>query len=101
MKIDAPTAINEMTAAVSNVVLFPNPTANQVSLVFGEVTNENISIDLLDITGTVVANLLNNQPQSSLIYTFDLNSHATAPGMYLVRIATAKGSEFKKIIKTN
>jgi len=100
-KIVAPTGIDEVSEHISNVVLYPNPTANQVSIVFGEQTDEAISIDLLDMTGKLVGNLLNNQPQNSLVYNFDLNNYAAAPGMYLIRIATANGMEFRKIVKTN
>jgi bacillolysin len=101
LKIQAPTAIEEVNEHANNVVLYPNPFTSHVTVAFDEIKNDAISVDLFDITGKQVGNLLHNQLQSALTYTFDLDKYASSPGIYFIRISSVNGTETMKVVKTN
>ena len=100
VKIMAPTAVQETNMPANNVIVYPNPTANQLTVSFEEVGKEAVSVDLLDITGKLVGHLLSNTVQSATTYTFDLNDLTSSPGIYFVKVSAGIETSYHKVVKT-
>lgn len=86
--------VEELKTEQQKIFLFPNPTANSFTLLFG--TMQAAVIQVYDYTGKMVLTQSVVNPTSDEV-TIDASSlHA---GMYLVSIITANGSTHKKLIK--
>ncbi len=100
LRILSPVSIQEVNTSASDIVVYPNPSANRVTVSFGEVSNKPATIDLFDVTGRLVGALL-NQSQSSASYDFDLNDYVLTPGIYLIKVSVGDHTSYQKIVKTN
>jgi len=99
VKILATTAIENINEHNNNAVVYPNPTANNITIAFDAVKNDPVSISLFDITGKMIGRMLNDKPQSSLSYSFDLDNYVSSPGIYFIKIDSDGSSLYQKIIK--
>jgi len=83
--LNTTTAIKENQSVVSDIIIFPNPASTEfkISLTLNE--NSHVIFDVLDITGRVVINAVNEKAQSG-IYTKSINTTNLAVGNYIVRI---------------
>lgn len=91
------TAIQHQTSVLSNVSVFPNPTAEILNFKFNLTTEQLVSVQLLDITGKLIAfkDFGKLQGESQQL----LNINSVAKGTYVINMTTASGiSEVRKII---
>lgn len=86
--------IEDIKAEQQKIHLFPNPTANTFTLLFG--TMQAAVVQVYDYTGKMVIAQSIVNPTSDET-TVDVSS--LTPGMYLVSILTANGSIHKKLVK--
>ncbi|MBK0404327.1 T9SS type A sorting domain-containing protein [Adhaeribacter sp. BT258] len=86
---------NQLAASVS---VFPNPVqqAENLHLTFETKAKANVTIQLLDMMGTVVKS--ENQTAETGRNTYSLNMASVKPGMYLVQVASGSTKETKRVV---
>jgi len=99
VRIASATAVNETTLNTNNITIFPNPTSSDITISCSQVTNKPMKIELFDMTGKMISNLLNTNAQSSASYHFNLNNYASGSGIYLIKVSSDTYSLYRKIIK--
>ena len=96
-KTTAVTGINQVSATVSNVSVYPSPAKNAASLSLDLVQNENVSITVLNTVGEVVYNeSLNNLSAGNHVVNF--NTENWASGIYNINISTTDGTTNRKLV---
>ncbi|MDB4534320.1 T9SS type A sorting domain-containing protein [Vicingaceae bacterium] len=80
----------ENNSHLNSFFIYPNPTSNQINIVFEK--SENRKIQLLDILGNKVLNLKNNSN------TLQLNVSTYPKGIYFVTVDSENGKSSQKII---
>lgn len=78
----------------NTVAVYPNPATNSLSVDMTTVALSDVTIELLDVTGKVLARSLN---AGGAVTQFDLST--IAQGMYQVRFTTGTMSATKRIVK--
>jgi hypothetical protein len=81
---------------LANLKLFPNPNEGRFSLSFNQDYIGDVVIELLDLTGKVVAREVSKN--FSGIYHKDFDQSALAAGSYIIRINTAKGTVSRRVV---
>ncbi len=71
----------------------PNPATDRSVISFTSELEGKLSLQVMDMTGRVVADLFNNNVEAGLVYRADFNAQALESGMYMVRLSN--GSEQK------
>jgi len=84
----------EETGVFANVMVYPNPATNSVSVDLSSVEAENVTIALVDMTGKALAV---QQNAAGSIAQFDLSTFAK--GMYQVRISDGSSVSIRKVTK--
>jgi PKD repeat protein len=82
------------TNDLNAIVLYPNPANNQISLDLSSVEN-NIRIRIMDVSGRVVMDQLNQNPGS--VQNFEITSFKS--GLYFMVLDDGNTQEIKKFIK--
>ncbi|MBS1562128.1 MAG: T9SS type A sorting domain-containing protein [Bacteroidetes bacterium] len=95
--------IQELTrpsnGALSDATVFPNPATNgAATLSFSLRDDRTVSVALVDLSGTTVAELARSQRLSSGERQIPLTLNGVAAGMYVVRVQTEKGEVLAKRI---
>ncbi|MFN8286319.1 MAG: T9SS type A sorting domain-containing protein [Chitinophagales bacterium] len=83
---------------VSNFSLLPNPANDNVSVNYTIVSATKLQVVLLDLTGKIVSELVNDN-QAAGKHSFNFNVAALPAGVYLVNFRTEAGSFNTKFIK--
>lgn len=98
--------IKENPASVANNVelssslnAFPNPVTNVVTFSYALASESNVTINISDITGKVVASI-NEGTKAAGSYTTQFNTAALSAGSYFYSIITNNGSATKKFVVT-
>ena len=91
-----PTGIENLNLETTQLSIFPNPTSDLLMIQLIGITNENLSIELLDLTGRLVATT--TLLQGSTIAYFD--TKVLYSGQYLVKISNSKTEITKKVVVT-
>ncbi len=94
------TGINDIDATKRNVDIYPNPSSGNVTISFADIRQEQLSIELYDITGKQQAVLLNAQQQQSVSYNFNLDNYNLAQGIYFIKITSGDAVSFERLIMT-
>jgi len=80
--------------------IFPNPGMGNAKLTFGLFKSEDVTVELLDVTGRVIGNKYLGTKQAGE-YTLGLNEisgSSFSSGIYLIRIQAGNSSAFRKWI---
>jgi hypothetical protein len=85
---------NEMSNA--NLLVYPNPAQNNISIDIAEYKNEALDIDVLDYSGKII---LSNALHQSHADTQEIDIADLTSGMYMVRISSQTLSTTKRFIK--
>lgn len=97
-------SVDETTGPL-DAKIFPNPSNSSVTFSFSTKTTTSVSVDLYDLNGRHLVNLLNNSQSEGLIsfeYDFTDNSgRALAEGVYVYRITTPGSMISGKLIRFN
>lgn len=78
---------------------FPNPFSDDLTAHFNLPESSTISIDLFDIQGRKVENLLQNQPYTEGGHQVALKPHVITQGIYYLQLRTDKVTVYRKILK--
>jgi hypothetical protein len=72
--------------------VYPNPFTSQLTI---ELNERVVQIEIMDATGKLIRTYYPNS------YLFEINTASWSGGLYNLRIATAKSTIFKKVIKVH
>lgn len=91
--------VKEVTDAISNISLFPNPAKNQFSVKFNSTDNGNVSAKIYSICGQEIESLVMNKEFNSGVTTlnFDLQNRIPA-GVYFVQLNYNSKKVTRKLI---
>lgn len=70
---------------------FPNPFSDQTTLQFGSPEDATVTVQILTLTGQVIANLFQDEVLAHQSQSVHLSAEGLANGMYLYRITSDKG----------
>ena len=88
------TTIDEETLGEETIFVYPNPAKEFINVEFSGLSDENISIEIIDVFGKVVQK--ENRKNENGI--FNLNVRSLAAGYYLLKISSGNSVIQKKII---
>lgn len=80
-------------------MVFPNPVDDETVLEYTLINNEQISIDLYDVSGKLVLPLVDNAQRSSGLHKESLNLNGIPTGNYILKMTGTKGSVSIRILK--
>jgi hypothetical protein len=88
------------TISFDELNAYPNPFSDQVTVKFTVVGAENVSINLYDLTGKLIANLTNNKfEEGTHEITFD--SSSLKEGNYIIQLTNNTSVMTKSMVKVN
>lgn len=99
--IKAPTAVNGINISASTFSIAPNPASTDITISFTSIENNPLSINLYDITGKLLGNLLTESKQSSSNYKFNIAAYTQNAGMYFIKVLSGNEVSYQKLIKMN
>ena len=88
----AATGIKTMSNALTEILLYPNPAKNNVSVKYNLHTGASISIEMTDILGNTVKTVLQREIQLPKEYVIPINTADLKPGIYFMHF-TINGSQ--------
>jgi hypothetical protein len=80
-----PLSINDIPSNINSIDVYPNPSANIVNISIDLKEQTNLQIDVMDITGKIVASISNDKNQQGKV-TKHFNTDALVSGLYSIRI---------------
>ncbi|GAB4131429.1 MAG: hypothetical protein Fur0041_01810 [Bacteroidia bacterium] len=91
INIQGTTGINDENAGVNAFDIYPNPSQDNATIAFNLSDNENVSLQVLDMTGRVVMDVYNGDLNAGT-HRFDIQTAGLlSKGIYFVRVMTADG----------
>lgn len=90
-----PTGIDEVTAAANDIMLMPNPSAGDFTVVFEKDISTTTSIAVYDLQGRLILQPLT--AGNSAANATQIHFALSVPGTYMVRVSTEYGSSSKLI----
>ncbi len=75
-----------------NVIVTPNPAVDFINVVINKSDNKNIKIQIADISGKIIRNIVTNQSYTTI------STNGIAKGMYLVKVIDEKIVTTQKIV---
>ncbi|MGM0667004.1 MAG: glycoside hydrolase family 3 N-terminal domain-containing protein [Bacteroidota bacterium] len=93
------TGIDEVSAGIDEISLFPNPVGSYFTLRFKSKINQPVTIKIFDIQGRLTRELYNGPLDYGLnSFSFDTDQ-SMEKGIYFVEIKSKTGRHFKKLVK--
>ena len=91
-------SLDEATKSIANTTVFPNPTTNNSVLTFTTSVSQNISVQVVDVTGKVMETQeLGNVKIGS--HSVSINSEKFNAGVYFINVVSNDGVATNKLIK--
>ena len=90
------TSTGDPVAFDGKINLYPNPISTELNIEISPNKQENISVDIIDLTGKVVENIANNTPFAAGKHTL-VWKPTVAAGFYFLRTKSESGETTKKI----
>ncbi|HEY8403694.1 MAG TPA: T9SS type A sorting domain-containing protein, partial [Flavobacteriales bacterium] len=95
---DAPgMVVNTTTQQIAILSMAPNPTNNIAQITFSSTESERLSLQVLDMTGRVVADLYNGEVVGGAVNKVDFNANALQAGIYMMRLNSASETDVQRI----
>jgi len=83
----------------SSLKIYPNPAVDRINIQFIVEHGQGIQLDLFDITGRKISNLISHYiPQGEFVHSVNVSDLELNPGVYLVRLQVHSSYFTKKII---
>lgn len=95
----SPSSVNNVKSEGVKLNAFPNPASNVVTFSYALASESNVTINITDITGKVVASI-NEGTKVTGSYTTQFNTAALAAGTYFYSVVTNNGTVTKKLVVT-
>lgn len=81
-------------------LVYPNPFSDFLAIDFYLTKNENLTLNLFDVTGKLIAHFEKEQVQKGFYpVVFNVPNHLISAGLYLLHIETGNEKQVKKLIK--
>ncbi|HTN45264.1 MAG TPA: T9SS type A sorting domain-containing protein [Flavipsychrobacter sp.] len=93
--VSTTTAVDDVIAK-NSISIYPNPTTDAATLQFDAIKATSVSIQVVDLTGRVVANVANENVQAGS-RKFTINTANLPSGIYNVKIQTESGSQTQRL----
>jgi len=90
------TGMIPITTAGFNV--YPNPSKGKVQMSFGSEIQGQVTIDLFDSNGRLVAHLYNGVAQKGSVQQLSLAENNLKPGTYIISLKSSAGTRQEKIV---
>jgi len=97
VNVDVTAGIDDAHSPISDVVLYPNPATDQLSVQFELLTASALSFSVLDLLGRTVS-VMETQSYAAGAFTEVLEVKGYAPSIYLLRLETETGSVVKRFV---
>jgi large repetitive protein len=97
---NAPT-VNNVEAdkgSIAIVSVTPNPSTTNSQLKFTSEVDTQVTLEVLDNTGRVVAKLFNGTVEAGVVYTSDFKSDRVEAGIYFARLSSTFESKLERIV---
>jgi large repetitive protein len=91
----APVAVDRGNIAITSVQ--PNPATERSLIYFTSELDGKLSLQVLDMTGRVIANLYNNEASAGIVYSADFNVAAIESGTYMIRLSNGAEQKIERI----
>jgi hypothetical protein len=91
----APVAARKGDIAIVGVQ--PNPATEKSLISFSSEVDGKLSLQVMDMTGRVVANLFNNEVNAGVVYIADFNVAAIESGTYMIRLSNNSEQKIERI----
>jgi len=91
----APVAARKGDIAIVGVQ--PNPATEKSLISFSSEVDGKLSLQVMDMTGRVVANLFNNEVNAGVVYIADFNVAAIESGTYMIRLSNDSEQKIERI----
>jgi len=90
-----------MLDGLTDMLIYPNPSSNQITLVFEVKEEGQTNLGIRDISGRLMVEVLPSQrfPEGKYVYNAELGN--LAAGTYIAILKTEKSLVSKRVIKTN
>ncbi len=85
------TSLGDVESNVHSIALSPNPTSSSSRLTFSMKVNQEVKIDLLDLTGRLVKTLGNEYQSEGNRRSLEISAESLESGVYLVRMIFDNG----------
>lgn len=95
-RIDEPTSLGEQLKREMHFQLFPNPSKGLSTISFSNSQNQSIAIDLIDLQGKKILNIVNRLVEVGN-HDIELDLSSFKSGIYLVQVKTENGMFIHKI----
>ncbi len=89
------------TQPVLTASVYPNPTKGIMTVSLGAKTSDAVTIDLYDITGKKIANMVNEASQTATSYNVNLDDYVQTQGVYFIRVSSGSAYAYTKVIKAD
>lgn len=93
------TGISSVAKSNSEILVYPNPANGNSTLNYTINSNENISAELLDISGRSIAILQNTEEKNAGTYSVNIPSESLKAGIYLVKLSGNNTQEIIRFIR--
>ncbi len=91
-----PTGLSEFAEGNAQIAAYPNPVSDNATLQFNVIEKALVKIELIDATGRVATQLVNEQMNADT-QQVSLNASSFANGMYVIKLTVNGQSSFSKI----
>ena len=100
---DLPTAVTTVPENNAEIKVFPNPVADEFVLQYSLSQEASVQIDLFDVAGNKIGNMLNNVSQPTGKYSLGIHTdqYNLAAGIYLVSINIGGKVTTQKLVITD
>lgn len=99
--IVAPSNVGSVEVNENAVSVYPNPTTGHITLSFSQAPSQETIVNMYDMTGKHVAELLRPFIQDKQEYNFDLNSYSIPKGIYIMQVNNGSSVSYQRIAKVN
>lgn len=96
IEADGASSVDKFTASVEEP--YPNPTSDKSTINFSLVEVANVSVEVYNATGAVIANVINNQTYNAGTHSVTWDGENEASGVYFIKITVDGVSITKEVI---
>lgn len=90
----------DLNSSKNSILVYPNPIEKEATFQYTLQNNKAVSIELVDVQGKVVQNIITNQNQNAGLQLISLTlNDSILTGNYFLKITSSKGSQAVQIIK--
>lgn len=94
---NAPTGINDEDATIAELQLFPNPTANNTTLIINPAKEGTYKVEVLDLVGKTIATAFDGRIAGET--EVNINTSSLSQGVYLVQVSSNGKTQLQKLVK--